>query len=169
MSPATERRRLPRTWFYAIVAIIAALVWLVQTYSYHIIFGTPGTIFSSIPANAPSVNWPDLAVKVMTDLNSVLTTLGTALLGAVGWLVVQERRRSGTRHQWSAFLAVLAGGISLYFGYVSHLNLLWLINNQNLNTYQLVYLFSSRFQFYSLLAGAFFFADYAFYHFTEEK
>jgi len=51
---------------------------------------------------------------------------------------------------------------------VSHLNLLAMISNENFTPYDPVYLFSSHAQFYTLLAGAFFFADFAFHELSNE-
>jgi len=61
----------------------------------------------------------------------------------------------------AAFLGAVGAGLSLYFGYVSHLNLLPMLNYQTINPYDSVYLFSNQAQFYSLLVGAFFLADFA--------
>jgi hypothetical protein len=99
----------------------------------------------------------------------LLTTLATALLGALG-LIMGNKVSAGSklRHMWAAFLAAIGGVLSLYFGYVSHLNLLAMIGNEYFNSYDPLYLFFSHAQFYSLLAGTFFFADFAVHDFNQE-
>lgn len=164
-----NRRKVARIWFYIIVVILVASVWELQVYEYHKIFEAPGTIFSgSSGSPPPPSDWQKMSAEAMTGTNGLLTTLGTALLGAVGLLMVKAREGSKLRHMWAAFLAAISGGVSLYFGYVSHLNLLAMVNNQNLSAYDPVYLFSSHAQFYTLLAGAFFFADFAFHDLSSE-
>jgi hypothetical protein len=162
--PQTERRRIARVWFYLAVVVLVASVWGVQVHMYHKIFSGGDMIFSesSSAPSAPS-DWQKMAIQAMTDTNSLLTTLGTALLGALGLLMSNHVRDDSkkARHMWAAFLGAVGGCISLYFGYVSHLNLLAMISNGTFSTYDPVYLFSSHAQFYTLLAGAFFFADFA--------
>jgi uncharacterized membrane protein YidH (DUF202 family) len=164
METAIAKQKLARIWFYVAVVMIVASVWGIQVRVYDKIFNVPGTIFSG-SSGAPSSpsDWQKLAVQAMTNANGLLTTLGTALLGAIGLLMVRARESHKLRHMWAAFLAAISGGVSLYFGYVSHLNLLAMISNETFNPYDPVYLFSSHTQFYTLLAGAFFFADFAFH------
>ncbi len=163
MLTAINMRKISRIWFYVAVVILVASVWEVQVYEYRKIFEAPGTIFSGSSENPPPPSdWQKMSAEAMAGTNGLLTTLGTALLGAVGLLMVKARENSKLRHMWAAFLAAISGGVSLYFGYMSHLNLLAMVNNQNLSAYDPVYLFSSHAQFYTLLAGTFFFADFAF-------
>jgi hypothetical protein len=169
MPPRAKRPGFTRPWFYISVAILALAVWGLQIYAYHRVFSGPGTIFaesSSAPAQAS--DWQKMSVQVMTDTNRLLITLGTALLGALG-LLVGNTMRGGREspHMWAAFLAGIGGALSLYFGYVSHLNLLAMISNGTFSPYNAVYLFSSHAQFYTLLAGAFFLADFAVHDFKQ--
>jgi hypothetical protein len=158
-------------WFYAAAVLIVFSVWAVQMHVYRQVFSVPGKIFSASPGtpSEPS-EWQKMSVQAMTESNRLLTTLATAMLGALGLLVGSKAQNGfGSRHMWAAFLGALGGSLSLYFGYVSHLNLLAMINNQTPNPYDPVYLFSSHAQFYTLLAGAFFLADFAAHYMAEEK
>ena len=163
-------RRLNRIWFYLAVVLLVASVWAIQVYAYRKIFGTEGTIFSaSSGPPAPPTEWQKMAAEAMATTNGLLTTLGTAMLGALGLLIGNKAADgSRVRHMWAAFLAAVGAGLSLYFGYVSHLNLLAMISSQTLNPYDPVYMFSSHAQFYTLLAGAFLFADFAFHGLSKE-
>jgi hypothetical protein len=161
-------------WFYAAVVLVVLSVWTVQVHVYRQVFSAPGTIFSASPGTpaAPSQpsDWQKMSVQAMTESNRLLTTLATAMLGALGLLVGSKAQDgSGSGHMWAAFLGALSGTLSLYFGYVSHLNLLAMISNQNPNPYDHVYLFSSHAQFYTLIAGAFFLADFAAHYMSQEK
>jgi hypothetical protein len=164
------QRRAARIWFYAVVIALVAGVWSVQRYAYDKIFSKTNQILFSAPSDASSPNgWQAMSVQAMTDTNALLTTLATALLGAIGLLMVNSRTPLRSRHRWAAFLAAISGGVSLYFGYMSHLNLLGMINIQGfVAPYTSVYQFSSHAQFYTLLAGAFFCADFAFHDIGKE-
>jgi len=158
-----ETPAMSRAKFYSTVFALVLAVWGLQMLVYQKVYNQPGTIFSqasSTPAD-PS-DWQKMSVQAMTDTNRLLTTLATALLGAVGLLLGNHAaQRSSLRHIWAALLAAVGGVLSLYFGYVSHLNLLAMISNRTFSAYDPVYQFSSHAQFYSLLAGVIFLADFA--------
>ena len=165
MSTANQKRAFTFTsvWFYVIVLVIGVAVWSLQTYVYRAVYGGPGKIFAVLPASPlPPSDWQKLSVEAMSESNRLLTTLGTAMLGALGF-VLGGKMTGGSRgrHMWAGFLAATGGGLSLYFGFMSHLNLVAMINNDTFTPYNSVYQFSSHAQFYTLIAGAIFFADFA--------
>jgi hypothetical protein len=164
-------RLLSRAWFYVAVLVLVLTVWGLQVHMYHQVFSGANTVFSqsSGPPALPN-EWQKMSMQVMTDTNGLLTTLATALLGALGLMMGRKvSGGSGSRHMWAAFLGAIGAVLSLYFGYVSHLNLLAMISNETFNSYNKLYLFFSHAQFYSLLAGTFFFADFAVHDFNPEK
>jgi hypothetical protein len=168
MHPASKRLDMPRAWFYIAVVVAVAGVWGIQAYKYDK-NNAPGTIFAG-STDAGAQEWDKMSVQAMTETNTQLTTLATALLGALGLLMLNKvERGSKWRHMWAAFLAAGGAVLSLYFGYASHLYLLALINEQAINPYDTVYLFWSHAQFYALLAGTLFFADFAVCQLSEEK
>jgi hypothetical protein len=164
----TSKLRLTRLRFYLVVVALVALVWGAQTYEYHKIYSASGVIFSSTPASASPSDWQKMSVTAETNKGALLTTLATALLGAIGWLIVEARKATKKRHMWAAFLAAICAGISLYFGSASQGNLLFMLSNENFNPYDSVYTFLTRAQFLTLGVGAFFFADFAFHDFSED-
>jgi hypothetical protein len=169
MHPTAKKRRTTRYWFYLGVVLIAVSMWrlTVQVYKPYV---TGGTIFSESAATpAETSAWQKMGIQALADTNAQLTTLGTALLGALG-LVLANKPQEHTKwqHLWAAFLAAIGGGVSLYFGYMNHLNLLLMISNQTFDAYDHVYNLTTHLQFYSLLAGAFFFADFAVHDLCQE-
>lgn len=163
MSLAINKRMLVKIRFYSVFAILAAIVWAVNHYANHVIFGAPGTIFGATDPSS-SVDWPFITVKAMTDANALLTSLATALLGAVGLLIVKARDSSKSAHMWAAFLAAISGGVSLYGGYQCHCFVLTMIAYQTFSgAYEDAYLIYRDIQFFALLAGAVFLADFAFH------
>jgi len=167
MQPGTVRRVVARSGFYVAVVVLVLMVWRIQYFMDAKTFG-PNTIFFSSSTDAPS-QWQQMGVQAVSETNSLLTTLATGLLGALGLLLNRGRNRPKRIHLYSAFLCAVGGGLSLYFGYVSHLHLLWMIKNNTFDPYSPVYILPSHFQFYTLLAGTFFFADFAVHDLNEEN
>jgi hypothetical protein len=170
-SPAVRPKGATSVWFYAAVAALVVCVWGAQVYTYHKAFDRPGRIISQLSGTSSEpTDWQKMSADTMTDTNRLLTTLGTAMLGALGLLMGNKvRNPHESQHMWAAFLGAIGAGLSLYFGYVSHLNLLAMISNQTISPYDPVYLFSSHAQFYALLAGAFFVADFAVHDLNQER
>lgn len=164
--PPKGKRVFNRTWFYAAAFVLVLAVWGLQVHKYHQVYTGETKVLSDGAPPSPS-DWQKMSMQVMTDTNGLLTTLATALLGALGLMMGRKvSGGAGARHMWAAFLGALGGVLSLYFGYVSHLNLLAMITNETFNPYNSLYMFFSRAQFYSLLAGTFFFADFAVHDFN---
>jgi hypothetical protein len=164
--PPKGKRVFTRTWFYVAALVLVLTVWGLQVLKYHQAYTGANMVLSDGAPAAPS-DWQKMSMQVMTDTNGLLTTLATALLGALGLMMGRKvSGGAGPRHMWAAFLGALGAVLSLYFGYVSHLNLLAMITNETFNPYNHLYMFFSRAQFYSLLAGTFFFADFAVHDFN---
>jgi len=167
MVPTPTKQPTTRVWFYAAAVILVVSVWGIQNYEYHRIYG-PGTVFSGTPDTPTPNDWQKMVTDTMTQTNGQLTSLGTALLGALGLLIGRTRNGSKFRHIWAAFLAAAGAVLSLYFGYMGHVYILSMINNHVPDPTDPVYFFLNRAQFYALLAGAFFFADFAFHDLSGE-
>jgi hypothetical protein len=161
MHSATKDLRGPRIWFYIATIVLVATIWLVQIY-----INRAATVYPESSGTAAEIaDLQKMTIQAMTAANGLLTTLGTALLGALGLLIINSGRdASKSQHKWAAFLAALGGGVSLYYGYLGHMNLLWMISNHAVSSDNVLFLYSSHAQFYTLLAGAFFFADFAVSH-----
>lgn len=169
MQPATGVRRIVRFGFYIAVVVLVVAVWRIQHYVYAKVMFSPNTVLLSSSGDAPS-QWQQMGFQAAADTNSLLTTLGTALLGALGLLLGNRGgNRPKPRHLWSAFLCAASAGLSLYYGYVSHLHILWMINSQAFDTNSSIYLVPSHAQFYALLVGAFFVSDFAVHNLIEEN
>jgi hypothetical protein len=109
-----------------------------------------------------------MAVQAAADTTSLLTTLATALLAALGLLLTnRNENRPKLRHRWSALLTAASAGISLYYGYVKHLYLLTMINSSCFDPHKFSFVRANYLQFYPLLVGFFFLADFVFHDFLE--
>jgi hypothetical protein len=152
MMEIASRRIVGHLSFYIGAVALVAGAWLIQS---HVLS------FASPPSDTPTP-WQQMAVQIASETTRLLTTLGTGLLGGIGFLFGKEARASNTlRHSWAALLCALCAGLSLYYGYVVHLNLLWMITYNAFDATSEFFLFPSHAQFYWLLLGGFFFTDFA--------
>jgi hypothetical protein len=157
MSTPMANRRNIRIGFYGVVVAVVLVVWLTQG---------PGAFFST-QSDTPT-QWQQMGVSIASDTTRLLTTLGTALLGALG-LLMGNGRATKPKHLSAAFACAISAGLSLYYGYVVHLRLLWMITNRAFDATSAFFVTPSHYQFYALLAAGFFFADFAAYNLGEEK
>jgi succinate dehydrogenase hydrophobic anchor subunit len=150
------KRSHARIWFYAVVTAVVLVVWLTQG---------PGSFFST--QSATPTQWQQMGVSIASETARLLTTLGTALLGALG-LLMSDRRVAKPKHLSAAFACAMSTGLSLYYGYVVHLRLLWMLSNKAFDATSAFFVTPSHYQFYALLAAGFFFADFAAHNLGEE-
>jgi hypothetical protein len=171
MKPTFGHPRTSRFNFYIVAVVVAGAVLLLQGYmektSYRaergIISATSLDNQGSIPA------WQEKALQTYSDMSGLLTTLSTALLGGLGYLLINSRTAGPqVRHRLSALASAVFAVLSLYFGYVSHLSVLAATYRKTFDPYDLGVRWPSRAQFYTLLLGVFLFADFAFYELAEE-
>jgi hypothetical protein len=161
MSPAMGRW-FYRFRFYVLAVLVAAGVALFQHWMNKI---ASGDIISSTNLGQGGIIPPGEAgaLDAYAAMSGLLTTLATALLGALGYLLINAPQaaphlRQGASAVGSALFAVL----SLYFGYVSHLTVLSATYINWFSPYAFGVVWPSRSQFYTLLFAVFLFADFAF-------
>jgi hypothetical protein len=167
IAPTLAKRPFARLWFYVSVVILVLSVWGIQNHEFRRRYGQP-VVFSGTPDTPTPSDWQKMLTDAMTQANAQATSLGTALLGALGLLIGRARNGSKFRHVWAALLAATGAVLSLYFGYMGHVYILSMIYTHLSDPNDPVYSFLNGAQFYTLLAGAFFFADFAFHDLSGE-
>jgi hypothetical protein len=151
-----------RLRFYILTIVTAAAVLVFQHYMNKIAYRDIVSS-SSLTETDTIPPWVEKALDAYSAMSGLLTTLATALLGALGYLLTNGNQaapqlRNGASAMGSALFAVL----SLYFGYVSHLTLLAYTYSNAFNPNFFGVIWPSRSQFYTLLLAVLFFADFAF-------
>jgi hypothetical protein len=149
MAPTSERRTTIRLAFYLGLVLLVATVWRVQRHMNAAAF-PPNTVISS--SDSKVTDWQRMSVAAVSDSSQLLTTLATALLGGLGLLLSNRNaHRPKPRHMWSALLAAMAAGVSLYFGFVIHSYLVGMFSYETFSAYVLEY--PVYYQFYALLVS----------------
>lgn len=94
-------------------------------------------------------------------VNNLLTTLATGLLAALGlFLTSRPKRHEPAREVWLAVISAVCVCISLYWGFISAQNVEWAIEG-SIPTLEVPKIqWPRQLQFYSMVLGVFFFADF---------
>lgn len=160
MSTTATKTRINRVGFYIALAVIAAIAWQLQS--------GPAAFFPQ-PTDKPT-EWQQMGVQVAAESTRLLTTLASALFGALGLLLGSAfSKDSVPRQAWSAIVSALCAGLSLFYGHVVHLHLLWMLDNRVFESTNALFVQPIHYQFYSLLAAAFFLAVFAVHNLGGER
>jgi len=163
--------RASRFNFYVLAVIVAAAVLILQHYMEKTSYRDRGVISAISLSKSESKDsipaWEEKALETYSSMSGLLTTLSTALLGGLGYLLINARPDAKMRHKISALGSAVFAVVSLYFGYVSHLSVLASTYRKTFDPYDLGLRWPSRAQFYALLLAVFLFADFAFYELSE--
>lgn len=155
------RSKLARFGFYLVVAALALAVWRIQQH----LFATP--YLEPLKTDLTSLDQQQLSAFL--EMNRLLITLGTAILGGLGFVLSRSRRRAlAWRELWPVLASALFAGFSLYFGYVAYQCILWMLQNGFFDLNNAAVLWARHYHFYSLLLSVFFFADF-FIHDTSRE
>jgi hypothetical protein len=147
-----ERSTIVSIAFYSGLVVLAVVVWLLTEY----IDNRP---YSIPPPDDPAAL--SKAEDAYAAVGNLLTTLATGLLAALGlFLTSAPKQRNSGRELWPAALSALCVCLSVYFGYISSQNVGWAIE-YSIPTLDLPKIqWPREVQFYALLVGVFFFADF---------
>ena len=160
MNRAIPRTRISRVAFYIGDAIFVVAVWQFQSH-------VTGRYLEPWVGSLSPLQ--ERQLDAFLEMNRLITTLGTALLGATGFLLINGRKthlQSGVL--WTAIGAAVCVSLSLFFGYLVYLGVLWMLEGHFFNLNNSNILWARQAHFYAFLLGVVFFADFAFHHLREE-
>jgi len=153
----------PRPAFYGTSIVLAALVALFQWYMFH---------YGKLPAEVEVQVLSQLQEKELAaflDMNRLLVTLATTLLGATGFLLTANRKTNQSfREFWAVAGCGISVGLSLYFGYEAYIGILWMLKNTFFDLDNPAILWSRYAHFYTFLLGVLLFADFAFHELRKD-
>jgi len=145
-----------RFGFYLGVLVLAGAVWEVQ----HYLQSAP-TIYDAIPIQTE-------AVSAFLEMNRLLTTLATTLLGALGLLLFGGfRGKSCSRELWAAVVGAVSVSLSIYCGYVAYLAVISMLEAGSFDPYSPQLLRAQYAHFYTFLVGVIFIAGFVYQNMGE--
>jgi hypothetical protein len=162
MTNATYRAIVSRVAFYATLALFMLAVWQILP---HLGYGVVGAQLSSLD------DLQKRQLDAFLEMNGLVTTLTTGLLGALGFLLLNGREvNRGPVTKWLAFGSALSAALSLFFGYVVYLTLSDMLGQGSFDLTIPSIFWARQAHFYLFLIAVLLFGDFAFHaFFTEER
>jgi hypothetical protein len=170
MTQPSRRPRIMDFGFYIIVIIVGTGAWASQSYMQSL---AQKQILSRGGIVGPELkHLTDLQSEQLGayfELNRLLTTLATTLLGAVFFFLFGGRKANAwEQHWWAAVLGVLLVCVSIFFGYVAYLIVIAMLREGTFDLGSYTPYWAQWAHFYTFLAGVIFFADFAYHNLIKE-
>ena len=109
-------------------------------------------------------------LSAFLEMNRLITTLSTTLLGAMGFFLVNDTKGKGsTRELWAAFACAVCVGLSLFYGYHAYQDIIFMLQSQTFNLYGDMISWDRQGHFSMFLLAAFFFVDFAFHELNRSE
>jgi glucan phosphoethanolaminetransferase (alkaline phosphatase superfamily) len=162
MKQAGGRPGIGRFRFYigAIVLVAAVLAYQHFMQSRQQVYGSSIDALTALQ---------EKQLEAFLSMNQLLIALGTTMFGAMGFLLARNPRpHSAPRQLWPAAGSAICVGLSLYFGYKSYDDVLFMLQQSTFDLYGNLVLGDRVAHFATLMAGAFLFADFAFHEMSRE-
>jgi hypothetical protein len=170
MAQLFQSARLSEFVFYVVIILVATVSWESQKLMQRLAnqqLASQGGIGEEVVEKLTDVQAKQLDAYL--ELNRLLTTLGTTLLGAVFFLMFNRGSRLvWKRSSWSAFLGTLFISVSIFFGYVAYLFFISGLRNGNPDVSVSMPHWAQQAHFYTFLLGVVFFADLIFHNLPKE-
>lgn len=155
MMQATGRPRIARVAFYIGAAVVAAVAWEFQNYP---------VVHQQIvrPVAESLTQIEEKQLQAFLDMNRLLTTLGTTMLGALGFLLASGRKdHPRSRELWPAIASGAFAILSVFFGYAAYEEIIAMLQYPFFDLNAPMIFWPHRAHFYTLLLSVFFFGDFA--------
>ena len=154
-----------RIGFYIGAVVFGALVWAGEVHMQN----RPQVYGQSISALNPL---QEKQLDAFLDMNRLLITLGTTLLGAMGFLLANRPKAlSSPRGLWGASASALFVGFSMYYGYRAYEDIVLMLQPPypSFDLTSSLIAWDRAAHFCTFVLGAFFFADFAFHELSKEE
>ena len=153
--------------FYLIVFLVAIAAWEGQSYMY----GTgekiivqqsqaEGGVVNEVPEKCNGLQTQQ--IDAYMEVNRLLTTLGTTLLGAVFYLLSGGTKVVWTCRRWAALTGMIFVAVSIFFGYVAYLFIISVLHDGRCDVSTLYPHWAQQAHFYTFFLGVVFFADFTY-------
>jgi hypothetical protein len=165
------RPKMTRLAFYVGCVGLAVLAYGIEVHMQNSqqVLGEISTGQLSQPGSISSAQQAQLSA--LLEMNQLITTLGTTLMGALGFLLANRKAASKSRGLWAAFASFASVGLSIYFGYRAYRDIIEMLQNaQNIGWFDVisgVIAVDRECHFLFFVLGVFFFADFAFHELNQ--
>jgi hypothetical protein len=149
MKQTTGRWIVKTFGFYFAAFALAVLVWWTESR-----MQSGPTIYVEIPIQ-------QAAVSAFSDMNRLLITLGTSLLGAMGLLLSGGLKgKSCARELWAASAGGVSVALSIYYGYAANLAVISMVAGGSFDPYSPMLMRIHSAHFITFIAGVILFGGF---------
>jgi hypothetical protein len=163
------KARLRELIVYGVIILVAVISWESQDFmkkSAAHRLALQGGIAGEVVKELSNVQTKQLDAYL--ELNRLLTTLGTTLLGAIFFLMFNNSRFVWKRRTWAAILGTLSICVSIFFSYVAYLFFIASLGDGDTDITRSLPHWAQQAHFYTFLLGVVFFADFIFHNLPQE-
>lgn len=164
-----NRPRLRELVVYGVVALVAVMSWESQDFMKRLAahqLSLQGGIAGETVEKLSDVQAKQLDAYL--ELNRLLTTLGTTLLGAVFFLMFNSKFVWKCR-AWAAILGTLSISVSIFFSYIAYLFFIASLGDGTPDVTGSLPHWAQQAHFYTFLLGVVFFADFIFHNLPQQN
>jgi hypothetical protein len=165
MAETSPRIRLKDFGFYIVVFLIAVVAWESQKQMYEagkngILNEAQDGVVGEVLSKCNGVETQQIQAYV--EINRLLTTLGTTLLGAVFYLLSGGTKFVWTCRRWAALTGMIFAAISIFFGYVAYSFMISVLHDGRCDITTFHPHWAQQAHFYTFFLGVVFFADFTY-------
>ncbi|MFZ0820181.1 MAG: hypothetical protein WAM91_08930 [Candidatus Acidiferrales bacterium] len=155
--------------FYIVILLIGIVAWEGQSYMYAAgekeLVDSQGGIAGESRDKCTAVQTQQ--IDAYLEINRLLTTLGTTLLGAVFFLLFSTGKTlAWKRRKGAAVLGTTFVAVSIFFGYVAYLFIISILQDGICDISASYPHWAQQTHFYTFLLGVVFFADFTYHNLT---
>ena len=151
--------------FYLCAAVLAIVSWYIQGWIWSGSLPPPNTVLGP---ETPFSDTVKQGVEAYLEVNRLLTTLATTVLGALGFVLFRGGTVGArTPRLWAAMMGALLVAVSIFFGYVAYNFLIAILQTGSIDfsaPTSRPLTISQQIHFYTFLAGIIFLADFVFHN-----
>ncbi|MFI5113327.1 MAG: hypothetical protein ACHP9S_10900 [Terriglobales bacterium] len=165
MAPRSATRLIEQSGFYVCAVVLAIASWYVQSWIWSKSLAPPNTVLGPVTPFSDTIKQ---AVEAYLEVNRLLTTLATTVLGALGFVLFRGGTLGArTPRLWAAMVGALLVAVSIFFGYVAYNFLIAILQTGSIDfadPSSRPLIVSQQIHFYTFLVGIIFLADFVFHN-----
>lgn len=153
--------------FYICAFTLAIASWYVQGWIWSTSQPARNTVIGAATEFSDTIKQ---AVSAYLEVNRLLTTLATSVLGAMGFVLFHQGKLDARAPRlWAAMVGTLLVAVSIFFGYVAYNFLVSILQTGSIDfdpsdPIARPLIISQQIHFYTFLAGIIFLADFVFHN-----
>jgi hypothetical protein len=165
MARKSAARLIRDSGFYICATVLAIASWYIQGWIWSKSLPPPNTVLGTATPFSDTIKQ---AVEAYLEVNQLLTTLATTVLGALGFVLFRRGAVNvRTPRLWAAVVGALLVAVSIFFGYVAYNFMIAILQTGSIDfaaPTSRPLIISQQIHFYTFLVGIVFLTDFVFHN-----